>query len=284
MLKWRIGDVHITRVLDLEWKIDPTLLLPDVTPEQLGAHAAWLRPHFLEEDGRLLLSMHAFVVESEGRRVLIDTCVGADKERPVRSWNMRKGTFLEDLTVAGFPPESIDLVLCTHLHVDHVGWNTVLRDGRWVPSFPNARYLIARAEWDYWREEGDPFGTPVFEDSVEPLIEAGLVDLIETDRELGRELRLLPTPGHTPGHVSVSIESRGHGAIVTGDMLHHPVQCAHPRWKDAFDVDDARARETRISFLERSADQPLLVLGTHFPSPTAGHVVRDGAAWRFIAS
>ena len=228
------------------------------------------------------MSVHALVIESGGRRILVDTCVGNDKVRPtIPGWDRRQGRFLADLAEAGFPAESIDTVLCTHLHVDHVGWNTRLEQGRWVPTFANARYLFAERELVFWREQNDQSFGDVFGDSVRPILDAGLADLVKHDHLVAPELRLEPTPGHTPGHVSVRLRSRGEEAVVTGDLMHHPVQCAHPEWASRADVDAELARHTRRSFLESSARSGALIFGTHFAGPTAGRVVRDGAAFRF---
>jgi glyoxylase-like metal-dependent hydrolase (beta-lactamase superfamily II) len=222
------------------------------------------------------------VIESGDRRILVDTCVGNDKLRPtIPGWNRRQGPFLADLAAAGFPPESIDTVLCTHLHVDHVGWNTRLEKDRWVPTFPNARYLFAEQELVYWRDQQDQTFGDVFGDSVRPILDAGLADLVKPDHAVAPELRLEPTPGHTPGHVSVRLRSRGEQAVVTGDLMHHPVQCAHPEWPSSADYDPAQARRTREEFLRGSERSGVKVFGTHFASPTAGRVVRDGASFRF---
>jgi glyoxylase-like metal-dependent hydrolase (beta-lactamase superfamily II) len=196
-------------------------------------------------------------------------------------WNNLQSTLLEDLGELGFESERVDRVVCTHLHFDHVGWNTVLEDGRWVPTFPNARYLMAELEWEFWKSEDDPFAPEAKHDSILPVFEAGLVDLVDTGHRITDDVRLIPTPGHTPGHVSVLVSSRGEEAIITGDLFHHPLQMAHPDWKDVADVDSETAHKTRVEFLERYADAPVLILGTHFASPTAGHIVRDGDAYRF---
>jgi glyoxylase-like metal-dependent hydrolase (beta-lactamase superfamily II) len=174
-------------------------------------------------------------------------------------------------------------VLCTHLHVDHVGWNTMLVDGQWRSTFPNARYLIGRKEFDHWQGHGpaNARGDDPFSDSVKPVFEAGLVDFVESDRAICPEIRLEPTPGHTPGHVSVRISSKGEEALITGDVMHHPCQMAHPEWPSAADGDPAQARATRQALLDRCAGAPLLVIGTHFAGPTAGRVVRDGKVFRF---
>ena len=277
MLRWKIGNVTVTQVVDDETSTIGAFVLPQATPERVQP-ISWLQP-FLDEAGRLILSIHALVVESRGRRILVDTCLGNDKERPLPEWNMRSGSFLSDLTAAGAPRESIDTVLCTHLHVDHVGWNTMRVDDRWAPTFPNARYLFAREEWEYWSEQPEEFG-PVISDSVRPIVDAGLADLVDADHAVTDEVGLEPTPGHTPGHVSVRIRSAGEEAVITGDVIHHPCQIAYPDWSAAVDSDAERSHETRRSLLERSAGSPVLVIGTHFAAPGAGRIVRDGEAYR----
>jgi glyoxylase-like metal-dependent hydrolase (beta-lactamase superfamily II) len=283
MLKWRIGEVTVTRILELEATGGSRFILPQATREVVQ-EIPWLMPHFADPDGRLKLSVHALVVEAPGRRIIVDTCIGNDKQRDIPAWSGLQTNFLADLTSAGFAPDSIDTVLCTHLHVDHVGWNTMLVDGRWVPTFPKARYLIGRADYDYWRgEEADnaaPERSP-FHDSVKPVWEAGLVDLVETDHEVCPEVSLTPTLGHTPGHVSIRIRSQGEEALITGDFLHHPCQFARPDWASSADFDPKASTETRRRMFGALADgPPVLVIGTHFAAPTAGHVVRDGDAFR----
>lgn len=279
MSRWQIGDVRITKIVELEIPGSGTFVLPDAEPQNV-IPIPWLVPHFATANGELVMSVHALVVESRGRRIVVDTCVGNDKERPVPDWNLRQGPFLEDLAEAGFPRETIDTVLCTHLHVDHVGWNTMKVGDRWLPTFPNARYLLGETEWAYWdKEPEDMFGS-VMGDSVRPVLEAGLADLVQTDHEITDEVRLESTPGHTPGHVSVHITSRGEEAVITGDLMHHPCQMARPEWASSFDYDAEQARATRVAFLQRYADTPVLIIGTHFAGPTAGHIVRDGGAYR----
>jgi glyoxylase-like metal-dependent hydrolase (beta-lactamase superfamily II) len=278
--RWKVGDATVTKIVELEIAGSITWILPDAKPERLAA-VPWLAPHFADAEGRGVMSVHALVIESGDRRILVDTCVGNDKARPIPGWDRRQGPFLADLAAAGYPAESIDTVCCTHLHVDHVGWNTRLEKGRWVPTFPNARYLFAERELAYWKEQKDQSFGDVFGDSVQPILDAGLADLVAGDHALAPELRLEPTPGHTPGHVSVRLRSRGEEAVISGDLMHHPVQCAHPDWASSADVDPELARRTRRSFLEGSERSRALVFGTHFAGPTAGRVVRDGAAFRF---
>lgn len=279
METWKIGDVEITRIVDVVQPLPATVLIPQAVPEALTDLHGWLCPHFADTDGNIQLSIHAFAVRSGDARIVVDTCIGG-KKRPLGNLDVQS-TFLEDLGEIGFAPDSVDRVLCTHLHFDHVGWNTVLEDGRWVPTFPRARYLVGEAEWAFWKDADDPYAPEAKADSVLPIFEADLVDLVEPTHAVTDEVRLIPTPGHTPGHVSVMIESQGEQAIITGDLFHSPLQMAHPDWTDSADVDGKLAFETRQNFLETHADGPVLILGTHFASPTAGHIVKDGDAFRF---
>jgi len=283
MNRWQIGDVTITRVVETEAAWDGTFVLPDAVPENVLRHR-WLQQHFATAEGKVNMSIHALVIESGDLRIVVDTCVGNDKNRKmVPAWHQLHGPFLDDLAAAGYPRESINRVVCTHLHVDHVGWNTMLVAGRWVPTFPGARYLLSRKEWEHWSKfEAADFRDPV-EDSVRPVLDAGLVDFVEPTHRVSEEVWLEPTPGHTPGHASVRISSRGEDAVITGDLMHHPIQCSNPHWASAFDSDPDLARKTRHEFLERYGDRPVLVFGTHFATPSAGHIVRDGDTWRFDA-
>ena len=255
MDQWRIGDVKITRIVELQVTGGSRFILPQATREEIQA-IDWIAPHFADADGRLIMSIHALIVETPDRRIMVDTCLGNDKQRAIPGWNMRHGPFLEDIAAAGYPRDSIDTVLCTHLHVDHVGWNTMLVDGKWQPTFPNARYLIGAKEWEHWSSQNanQRRGDDILGDSVRPVFDAGLADLVEMDHAVGDGVWLEPTPGHTPGHVSVRISSR--------------------------DSDAHAARTTRLAFLERYADGPVLVIGTHFATPTAGHIARDGDVYR----
>lgn len=280
MLKWRIGNVTVTKIVEIDIAGGTRFILPQATRDAAKA-ISWLYPHFADEEGRLKMSIHALVIEASGRRIVVDTCLGNDKPRDVPGWSMRQGPFLRDLAAAGFPRESIDTVVCTHLHVDHVGWNTMLVDGRWAPTFANARYLMGRAEFEYWRaEKSNASQQVVFADSVQPVFDAGLVDLVETNHRLCDEVSLVPTLGHTPGHVSVRIASRGEEALITGDFIHHPCQLARPDWASAADYDPTQSTQTRREVFGRLAGTPTLVIGTHFSGPTAGRIVRDGDAFR----
>lgn len=279
MQTWQVGDVSIARIVETEGTImSAAVLLPQATPENV-LPIAWLQPHFIDAQGQLISSIHALLVRSRGQRIVIDTCLGNDKPRAVPQWNQRQGSFLADIAAAGFPREEVDFVVCTHLHPDHIGWNTMLVDGRWLPTFPNARYLFAAREWAHL-ERQPPSGIGDYAgDSVRPVIEAGLADLVEPGFHLTDEVWLESTPGHSPGHVSVRIASRGAHAVVTGDLMHHPCQIARPQWSSPFDFDREQALDTRRAFISRYGDTPVLVIGTHFAAPTAGHIVAGDEGW-----
>lgn len=279
MLRWKIGDVSVTGVLEVDMTFPPDELVPGLAPEILERHAAWLRPHFLNDSGDFTLVIQALVIEASGRKILVDTCVGNGRERSAVGVETLDGPFLEDLEAAGTPRESVDVVVCTHLHFDHVGWNTMKVDGRWVPTFPNAEYLIGREEYEFWSaSESDLVD---LEDTLAPVAEAGLQRLVSSDHRITDEVWLEPSPGHTPGHVSVRISSQGEDAVITGDLVHHPIQLAEPGLPGLADSDRDQARQTRVAFVERYGASPTLIIGTHFAAPTAGHLVRDGELWRF---
>lgn len=281
MQQWQIGDVRITKIVEIEALGGMSFILPQAQPEAVKP-LSWMVPHFMNEEGKLIASVHALVVETPTLTVVVDTCIGNDKERmPNKNWHKMQTRFLEDFRAAGFDPEKIDAVLCTHLHVDHVGWNTYWDGAAWKPTFPNARYLMAKSEFEYWERHEDAV-TPhqVFLDSVAPVVEAGLVDLVETTHQVCPEVSLVPTLGHTPGHVSVRIQSQGEEALITGDFLHHPCQMAHPEWASAVDYDAKASTATRWRMLEAYSGTDNLLIGTHFAGPTAGRVVKDGDVFR----
>jgi len=282
--QFKVGDVKITRIIESEAAWPGTFLLPEANAENVKKEADWLYPNFSDEQGQLRISIHALVIESQGKRIIVDTCIGNEKVRSNPYWNNLKLPFLSDLEKAGHTRDNIDRVICTHLHVDHVGWNTMLKDGKWVPTFPNARYLIGGTEWDFWSKfEFKDVRDPV-EDSVRPVIETGMADLIDSNHRITDEVWLEPTPGHTPGHHSVRISSKGQDAVITGDLMHHPIQCKYPEWDAASDSDGATAKKTRRAFCEKYADTDVVVFGTHFATPSAGKISKSGDAFRFTAT
>jgi glyoxylase-like metal-dependent hydrolase (beta-lactamase superfamily II) len=277
---WKVGQVKITKIVELETVGSTRFILPLATNEAIQK-LPWLIPHFATDEGRLKMSIHSLVLETPGRRILVDTGLGNDKQgRNVPTWNNRQGPFLETLREAGFAPDSIDTVLCTHLHVDHVGWNTRLVNGTWVPTFANARYVFGKSEYEYWRNHSvEPDKVAVFNDSVQPVVGAGKADLVASDARLSEEISLIPTPGHSPGHMSILIQSDDEEALLTGDVAHHPCQMTHLDWSSTADSDPAQSAATRRELFSRFANTPTLVIGGHF---NAGRIRRNGDAFKFI--
>ncbi len=285
MNQWQIGDVKVTRVVEMQVTGGSRFILPDATRDACQP-IEWLKPHFMDDEGNLIMSIHALVVDTGERRIVVDTCIGNDKQRSIPNWTNLRTSFLEDLAGAGYPRESIDTVLCTHLHIDHVGWNTMLVDGEWLPTFPNARYIVADKEFRYWDGAvADELNQGVMDDSVRPILDAGLMDLVDWEHKLCEEIWLEPTPGHTPGHVSVHIRSAGKEALITGDWIHHPCQMTRTHWCSSADYDTKQGQKTREQQLDKYADKDVLVIGTHFATPTAGYIKRlEGGYWFDVGS
>ncbi|MFJ9770423.1 MBL fold metallo-hydrolase [Kitasatospora sp. NPDC101157] len=285
---WSLGGLTVHRVDEIELP-RPTgpWLLPDATGDVLD-QAPWLRPDFADADVPRLAS-HSFAVRAGGLRIIVDSGIGNAKPRANPAWNGLDTDFLERLTAAGFPPDSVDLVITTHLHTDHVGWNTRPAGDDWVPTFPNARYLTGRTEWDHWAATDlDPARAQMFRDSVHPVRDAGQYDLVAVPEqgpgvEVAPGVLLVPAPGHTPGQVAVELRGGDRRALITGDSIHHPVQLSHPHLNSCVDTAPAQAVRTRARLLDSLADTDALLLGTHFPHPTAGTVRRDGGRYRLLA-
>jgi glyoxylase-like metal-dependent hydrolase (beta-lactamase superfamily II) len=281
-MRFQVGDIRITQVRESFAAVPVLGMFPQADAALIEANRAWLQPDYMDEAGDLTLSIHALVVESMGKTIVIDTCVG---ERPVPGYDAmsnRKTTFLADFAAAGFDVNTVDVVMCTHLHFDHVGWNTQLVDGNWVPTFPNARYLFNKTEYEYW--DGGAAGFAItFDTAVRPVLDAGLVDFIDETFRITDEVGFELTPGHSPGHMSVTLSSQGEQAIITGDMVHHPIQFVAPDWTMSADDDPARASTTRLAFRDRYADAPVRVFGTHFGGSSCGHLRTDGDSFRFDA-
>ncbi|MBF6547599.1 MBL fold metallo-hydrolase [Nocardia brasiliensis] len=281
---WQVGDLTIHRVDELVLAAETgAWLLPSATPD-LIAGQPWLQPAFADGQGVLRFASHSFAVLVDGLRVLIDTGIGNGKTRANPAWHDLNTDYLARLADIGFAPEAVDLVLLTHLHADHVGWNTVVRQGDWVPTFPNARYVTARAEREFWAGyDMDEARSQMFRDSVHPVEDAGLLDLVDVPMggfAITPGLRLIPTPGHTPGHLAVELRSGSAEAVITGDCMHHPVQLSHPDISSCVDIDPGRAETTRRALLNELADTETLLLGTHFPDPTAGYVRSHEGGYR----
>lgn len=274
-MEWTVGDVRIVKVVEREVQVPLKGLLRDV-PDGAADRYGWLRPDFVTPGGDALMSIHGLVVDTGERRILVDTCIG---EHGAMALPPAERGFLDELADAGYGVDDIDTVICTHLHFDHVGWNTRLVDGEWVVTFPGARYLFGRTEWEHWSVTEDEYVN--VGETVRPVLDAGRADLVGLDHRVCEQVRLVPTPGHTPGHVSVVVESGAERAVITGDMAHHPIQFADPELGAAADSDSARAAATRRRFLAERAADGALVIGTHFAGRTAGYVVpvAGGDGW-----
>ena len=286
----RLGEFTIERVLDMEGPtFEPKFLLPGLSPETLAANRGWLEPRFIEPaSGKLVLSYHSFVVRTPRHTILIDTCIGNDKERGHAFFNRRQGPYLQNLAALGLAPEDVDIVCCTHLHVDHVGWNTRLVDGRWVPTFPNAKYLFARDEYSHWeaKKKAAPHALlnhGAYEDSVLPVVAAGQAVLVAADHAVEDGIVLEPMPGHTPGCVAINFASGGERAVCAGDAIIHALQVADPSLSSSYCEDPEMSRVTRRRLIERIADTPTRLLPAHFPDPVVGRVARAGNGFRFVA-
>jgi glyoxylase-like metal-dependent hydrolase (beta-lactamase superfamily II) len=284
----RLGDVEIRAIVEQQGPFFEALqFFPSLTPKLLAENRGWLEPTYLDTAGRLMLCIQSYLVRTPYHTILIDSCVGNHKPRPARPfWHMMDSRQYEtNLAAAGVNVEDIDLVMCTHLHVDHVGWNTRLEDGRWVPTFPRARYLFADRELAFWseRQQTNPEACPWITDSVLPIMAANRPEIVTSAHALDDRVTLLPTPGHTIDHFSVHVGCAGADAIITGDMVHSPLQVRYPEIGMMSDYDSAQAGATRRSLFGRFCDTSTLFCTAHFPAPSTGRLVSRGDAFDFIA-
>jgi glyoxylase-like metal-dependent hydrolase (beta-lactamase superfamily II) len=279
-----LGEITIHRIVEQESPFLPVLdFLPGLTPERLEENRAWLEPRGLEPGtGRLILCFQSYILRTPDHTVLVDSCIGNDKDRPTRpNWHMKRDdTFMRGLAAHGLSVADIDVVMCTHLHADHVGWNTRLEEGRWVPTFPNARYLFSDTELTHWTAQHEKAAVPAIADSVLPIVGAKRAEVVQSDHAVGDYVRLLPTPGHTPGHFSVLVGKTAEEAVSTGDWIHSPLQARYPELSMQFDFDRDLAARTRRAFLERFCDTGTLCCTAHFPSPSAGRIAPWGNGFR----
>lgn len=277
----QLGDIAVQRIVEHEIPVYlPTGMFDEATPEAIAPYREWLEPDALcPVTGRLIMPVVSYLVRTRHHRILIDTCVGCNKtyaEPP--EWHQRQNeAWLVNLRAAGVQADDIDFVFCTHLHSDHCGWNTRLVDGRWVPTFPNAKYVFARDEYAATEAEGHQ----LFLDNVLPVMEAQQALLVDMDYALDDELWLEPTIGHTAGHVAIHLQSGPHHAAMCGDLIHSPLQLAEPEWSCNSDYDRALSARTRTHFLETHCDTDTLILTSHFPSPSVGHVIARADRYDF---
>jgi glyoxylase-like metal-dependent hydrolase (beta-lactamase superfamily II) len=282
-----IGDVRVSTLIEREGPQRKTVeLFPTAGRELARAHFRDMEPFlYLPASDRIFNTYQSFLLRTPGRTVLIDTCVGEDKARPPHFSAYPKKPWLDAFAAEGLSFADIDLVICTHLHVDHVGWNTRLVNGRWEPTFPNARYVFGRLECEYWEarvDDGDDLAGRIWTDSCLPLIRAGRVDLFEMDADLGGGLKLRPAPGHTPGMFCVDVACGGGRRVMfVADVLHHPIQCREPDWSTSFCVDPVQAAATRRELFKEIADSDVIIVPEHVPFPTAGRIEADGERFRY---
>ena len=281
-----VGAATVTRIEEsYEPNFEARTFFADWRPETAEQHRDWLAPnHYDPASGYLKLSVHSWLIRLGGRSILIDACVGNHKPRPARpQWHMLETRYLDRLAAAGARPEEIDMVMCTHLHVDHVGWNTRIDNGRWVPTFPNARYLFGRTDYEHFlkvdQSEKGPANHGSFRDSVLPVVEAGLAQMVDGGA-VDEHLSIEPAPGHTPGHVVFKLASNGKEAMFCGDVLHHLIQLYHPDWNSFACLDGTAARTSRRRLLEYCAGSGALLTPGHFGAPFVCHVDAHGDAFR----
>ena len=284
--QWSFGDLSLTRIIESEGPLlSPFELLRDCTPNHISENLPWLAPRFYDPQAQLLvITIQSFLIRTAGKTILVDACSGNHKDRRRPFFHRREWDWLQKLAAAGVRPEDVDIVMCSHLHVDHVGWNTRLENGRWVPTFPNARYLISRREWEYWRSHAGVMSLgrtgDFISDSVVPIVERGQADLIDDRHGFCEGIDVEPAHGHTPGQFMVRLRAAGQEAILSADLMHTPLQLRYPQWSTHFCVDPDLARRTREDFLERNCHGPL-VFPAHFPSPCGGRIIREGSHYSF---
>jgi len=287
MTVMELGDIRLSRVVESEeFILTPEEVFPDFDADVFAGHMDWLAPrHYRPDDNMLVITNQSYLIETPDRTILVDGAGGNDKDRNRPFFDHREWPWLDNLAAAGVAPEDIDTVLCTHIHVDHVGWYTRLADGEWVPTCPNATYLFVRPEWEHWdalaRETGLPRTGDYVADSVRPVVEAGQAEFVEYGHQVAPGVTLEHLPGHTPGQCGVRLSGGGTEAILCGDTLHHAIQFVETGWSTNFDTDQDLARNTRLSFLEKYADTGVVVFTAHLPSPTGVTIHREGDAYGF---
>lgn len=282
-----IGNATIEKVEEIGGPGFPAQrMFPQFNQQAFDAQKGWMQPEHVAGDGdRLVMSIHTWIVRTPRHTILIDTCLGNHKQRANPGWNNLDTPFLARLKACGCAPESVDFVMCTHLHVDHVGWNTRLENGRWVPTFPNAKYLFAKREYAHWESERrthDAAGVNggSFDDSVLPVVDAGKAVMIDSDHQPDPLLTIKDYPGHTPGSIAINLKDGGRQATFSGDIMHHPIQVYHPDWSSQFCWDPAQAARSRRKLLEDCVESNALLCPAHFSGASAGYIRPHGDAFR----
>ncbi|MEZ5816520.1 MAG: MBL fold metallo-hydrolase [Hyphomicrobiaceae bacterium] len=289
MHQFDLGQYTVGRVAELQFPAFPAKEFLPAATDEIIADARRKLPGRITDDGRVVMSFHSFVLRTGRHTILIDSCCGNDKPRPGREqFDTGKQDFIGGLAALGVAPEDVTHVMCTHLHWDHVGWNTRLRDGQWVPTFPNARYVMAKREYDYWngvyetsRDKPDNIHAMSFEDSVLPIMRAEKAVLVADDYELDHGISLEPCHGHSPGHVVVNVSSGDQKGVFIGDVIHHPMQILYPDLSCRADFDMDASRITRKALIEKHADAGTIVMPQHFATPSCGRISRVGQGFTF---
>jgi glyoxylase-like metal-dependent hydrolase (beta-lactamase superfamily II) len=286
MTTLKVGDVTIARIEeDYGPKFPVDMMIPSFTTDAVDKHGSDTFAQFMDHDTQLVLvSVHTWLVQTPRSTILIDTCNGNYKQRPgMPDMGNLETPWLDRLAAAGVKPEDVDYVICTHLHLDHVGWNTSLVNGQWVPTFPNAKYVFNRTEFEFWRPDNPAsapleFNAGVFDDSVLPIFDRGLAELWDGDHEIDEVFHLETAPGHTPGNAVAWLESRGERVLFSGDTMHSAIQVYEPGWSSGFCVNGQESAATRRRLLDAAADKNAVLCPAHFSAPHAFRVVprRDG--------
>jgi glyoxylase-like metal-dependent hydrolase (beta-lactamase superfamily II) len=284
-----LGSFTVHKVLEVEQAAPLKMALDEVTAADLAELKHWYWDRFLAatpQESQLQISIHSFVVRCRGRNILIDGCIGNHKRRSLSFADNLSTPYLERLRDCGLTPSDIDVVMCTHLHGDHVGWNTRLQDGRWIPTFPNARYLFTRPDVEYFGAHRDePFHGEAFEDSVLPIMEAGQADIVEPGHsleiELGDGLWMEGAPGHSPGSCIIHVRSQGAHGIFSGDVFHHPIEVMRPSLRFFADLDPELTARTRTRLFEKYVDTDTRFFPAHFLSPTVGRIRSRGETFAY---
>ena len=285
---FKIGDIEVYRIEEIII-YEPMTLFPDFQQDGLEKNLHWLKPHYYDA-GRAMFptSVHSWLLKTPKLTILIDACGGNNKTRPISPrFNLLNTPYLDRLKAAGVAPEDVDYVILTHLHIDHVGWNTKLENGQWVPTFPNAKYVMSRVERDFHdpqrgaKEKPEGVNLP-FIDSVQPILDAGLAQLVEGNEKLFDGIELVPIPGHTPGMMAIKVRSGGDEALFAGDIAHQPIQIAYPDWSTKYCADPKQAAASRLKIFDYCSETGSLLLPVHFGWPYCGRITRKGESYSFV--
>ncbi|AXF22792.1 hypothetical protein CUJ89_20015 [Burkholderia pyrrocinia] len=279
-IRSRIGHADVMQIVEMDISAILGTLLPEATPDVMKS-IPWMKPPHVDDVHGMCAVSQCFIVMTGKRVLVVDTCVGNDKNTAgFDAFADLQLEFLATLEQAGIDRHAVTDVLCTHLHFDHVGWNTYKKDGRWLPTFPNAKYHFGKAEYEF-AQQGDPNDAMYeaqdmsFHESIQPVVDAGLANFIDRDTDLGDGISVFSAPGHTIGHIAIEVDAGTERFIIGGDAMHHPVQIAKPDIAQILDYDNAQSSATRHTLLSRLDGSATLFTCTHFCSPSFGLISKD---------